>query len=37
MRAAGQRIALVGTPEVPLGIVTLKDLVQTISGELGGW
>jgi CBS domain containing-hemolysin-like protein len=37
LRGAGQRMALVGTPEAPLGIVTLKDLVQTISGELGGW
>jgi CBS domain containing-hemolysin-like protein len=37
LRAGGQRIALVGTPSDPHGIVTLKDLVQTISGELGGW
>jgi putative hemolysin len=37
LRAAGQRMALVGTPTEPRGIVTLKDLVQTISGELGGW
>jgi len=37
LRGAGQRMALVGTPEAPLGIVTLKDLVQTISGDLGHW
>ena len=37
LRAGGLRIALVGSPEAPLGIVTLKDLIQTISGELGGW
>jgi CBS domain containing-hemolysin-like protein len=37
MRNAGQRAALVGTPEAPLGLVTLKDLVEEISGELGGW
>ncbi|MEM7308708.1 MAG: CNNM domain-containing protein [Planctomycetota bacterium] len=37
LRAAGQRMALIGPPEEPRGIVTLKDLVQTISGELGGW
>ena len=37
LRTGGHRMALVGTPAAPLGIVTLKDLVQTISGELGGW
>ena len=37
LRAAGQRMALVGTPEAPIGLVTLKDLVRTISGELSDW
>jgi CBS domain containing-hemolysin-like protein len=37
LRAAGQRMALVGTPQAPVGLVTLKDLVRTISGELGDW
>jgi CBS domain containing-hemolysin-like protein len=27
----------VGAPDRPLGWVTLKDLVEEISGELGGW
>ena len=34
MRLSGQRIALVGTPEEPLGLVTLMDLVASISGGL---
>ncbi len=37
LRTEGQLAALVGTPAQPLGWVTLKDLVQEISGELGGW
>ncbi len=37
LRVAGQRLALVGTPADPRGIVTLKDLIQTISGDLAGW
>ncbi|MFT5286348.1 MAG: putative hemolysin [Planctomycetota bacterium] len=37
LRTSGQRAALVGTDEAPLGLVTLKDLVETISGELAGW
>ena len=37
LRLNGQRAALVGTNQVPLGLVTLKDLVETISGELAGW
>ncbi len=37
LRMSGQRAALVGTNEVPLGLITLKDLVETISGELAGW
>jgi len=34
MRLSGQRIALVGSPEEPLGLVTLMDLVSTIAGGL---
>lgn len=37
LRNGGQRIALIGTPEEPEGLVTLKDLVEEISGELAGW
>ena len=37
MRAGGHRCALVGTPARPLGLLTLKDLVEEISGELAGW
>jgi CBS domain containing-hemolysin-like protein len=37
MRAAGVRIALVGEPAAPLGIVTLKDLLEEISGPLVRW
>lgn len=37
MRMAGSRLAGIGTPGKPLGIVTLKDLVEEISGDLGGW
>ena len=37
MRMAGSRLAGIGSPEKPLGIVTLKDLVEEISGDLGGW
>ena len=37
LRLAGQRAALVGTPGEPLGLLTLKDLVEEISGELAGW
>lgn len=37
LRTRGQRIALVGTPEAPLGIVTLKDLLEEISGPLAGF
>ncbi|MFT5288966.1 MAG: putative hemolysin [Planctomycetota bacterium] len=33
MRTSGQRIALVGTPEKPLGLVSLMDLLATITGE----
>jgi CBS domain containing-hemolysin-like protein len=34
MRVAGRRIALVGEPEAPQGLVTLMDLVAAISGGL---
>jgi CBS domain containing-hemolysin-like protein len=37
LRAAGQRAAIVGTPAKPLGLVTLKDLIEEISGELARW
>ena len=37
LRKSGQRVALVGTAEAPLGLVTLKDLVEEISGELDRW
>lgn len=37
MRQAGQRTALVGPAHAPLGLVTLKDLVEEISGELDRW
>lgn len=37
LRKSGQRMAVVGTLARPLGIVTLKDLVEEISGELYRW
>lgn len=37
MRLAGGRIALVGDPSRPLGLLALKDLVEEISGELADW
>lgn len=37
LRTAGQRAALVGSPSRPLGLVTLKDIVEEISGELARW
>lgn len=37
LRAAGQRLAIVGTRERPVGLLTLKDLVEEISGDLAGW
>jgi CBS domain containing-hemolysin-like protein len=37
LRASGQRLAIVGDPALPLGIVTLKDLLEEISGDLAGW
>jgi len=37
LRAAGQRIAVVGDLRDPRGLVTLKDLLEEISGDLAGW
>ena len=37
LRAQGQRIALVGDRRRPMGLVTVKDLVEEISGELARW
>jgi len=37
LRASGQRLAIVGDPQNPVGIVTLKDLLEEISGDLAGW
>jgi CBS domain containing-hemolysin-like protein len=37
LRAGGQRMAIVGTLAQPLGLVTLKDLLEEISGDLAGW
>jgi CBS domain containing-hemolysin-like protein len=37
MRTFGQRIVVVGSAEAPLGIVTLKDLLERISGDLARW
>ena len=37
MRLEGGRVALVGAPEAPLGLLSLKDLVEEISGELADW
>lgn len=37
MRLYGHRMAVVGSLERPVGLVTLKDLVETISGDLERW
>jgi CBS domain containing-hemolysin-like protein len=37
LRNSGQRLAIVGDPKAPLGLVTLKDLLEEISGDLAGW
>jgi CBS domain containing-hemolysin-like protein len=37
LRTRGQRIAVVGSLSAPLGLVTLKDLVEEISGDLAAW
>ena len=36
LRGGGQRAALVGTAEEPRGLITLKDLLEEISGDLVG-
>ena len=37
LRVSGQRLAIVGEPGAPMGLITLKDLVEEISGDLAGW
>lgn len=37
LRRGGHRLAVVGSPEQPQGLISLKDLVETISGELAAW
>jgi putative hemolysin len=37
MRLGGLRLAVVGDPARPLGVVSLKDLVERIAGDLGDW
>lgn len=37
LRISGKRLAVVGPPEAPVGLVTLKDLLEEISGDLGDW
>lgn len=37
LKQTGQRVAVVGDAARPLGLVTLKDLVEEISGELARW
>jgi len=37
LRTVGARAAVVGAPDAPSGWVTLKDLVEEISGELTRW
>lgn len=37
MRLQGLRAAVVGDLAAPLGLVTLKDLLEEISGDLGEW
>jgi len=37
LRGKSQRLAVVGSPKQPLGLVTVKDLVEEISGDLAGW
>jgi CBS domain containing-hemolysin-like protein len=37
LRLSGQRLAIVGSLEKPIGLLTLKDLVEEISGDLAGW
>jgi putative hemolysin len=37
LRGGGQRLAVVGSLDRPEGLVTLKDLLEEISGDLAGW
>lgn len=37
LRTFGKRAALIGSPTEPLGLVSLKDLAERISGDLAGW
>ncbi|MHC4262259.1 MAG: CNNM domain-containing protein [Planctomycetota bacterium] len=37
MRLGGLRMALVGDPASPRGVVSLKDLVERIAGDLADW
>lgn len=37
LRSGGHRLAVVGALEEPVGILTLKDLLEEISGDLAGW
>jgi putative hemolysin len=37
LRSGGQRLAVVGEAAAPRGLVTLKDLLEEISGDLAGW
>lgn len=37
LRKSGQRTAVVASAGAPLGLVTLKDLLEEISGDLGTW
>lgn len=37
LRTGGQRLAVVGDAGAPRGVVTLKDLLEEISGDLAGW
>jgi len=37
LRTFGKRAALVGELDAPVGLVSLKDLAERISGDLAGW
>jgi len=37
LRGSGQRALIVGTRAAPVGLVTLKDLVEEITGDLAAW
>ena len=37
LKTLGKRCALVGPVEAPVGLITVKDLVEEISGELASW